>query len=78
MVEMKVTNDDGIDELCIIFSTRDVLEVWESSLIIISHMHAAVEHNISSSNGYNNAGATNILPGTCNQNEGEIRFLIKN
>jgi hypothetical protein len=70
MVQMEVADDYSIDNLGVILASRDVFKVWESSFVIVSHMHSTIEHDISASKRYNNAGPTDILSGTWNRRGG--------
>jgi hypothetical protein len=57
---LQVTNDYAVNKLSELAILRDIIEVRESPLIIISHMHPAVEHDVFFSNGQQNAASSNI------------------
>lgn len=43
---------------------NDVRKVWESPLVVKTHVHAAVEHNIFPTHGNKNTAPADILPCT--------------
>ena len=58
---IQVTNDDTINILRVLPRSRNEIEIGKSSFIIISHVHAAVEHDVLASQSHNDTTAANVL-----------------
>lgn len=59
-----MTDDDTVDDVGEVLGRRDEVEVGKAAFVIVSHVHAAVEHHVPSTNRYEDAAAPDILPGT--------------
>mmetsp|Transcript_31169 Transcript_31169/g.74091 ORF Transcript_31169/g.74091 Transcript_31169/m.74091 type:complete len:627 (+) Transcript_31169:171-2051(+) len=64
VVKVKVRYNHCIHGLRVVTIAGNHTEVRESSLILIAHMHSAVEHDCFASNIYDNAAPPNLLTST--------------
>ena len=60
-INLQMRNDDQIDYTIEIFACREGRKIREPPFIIISHMHATIEHYISTGNCYNNTTPSDIF-----------------
>lgn len=76
VVQVKMRNDDAVNVLCEVLSitrrgtsrsngTRsDVGEVRKPAIVVVTHVHATVQHDVLATDGNQQTGATNILTST--------------
>ncbi|RUS17002.1 hypothetical protein BC937DRAFT_90547 [Endogone sp. FLAS-F59071] len=46
VVEMKVADNDAVESVGELASFRDIAEIGEAAFVIVTHVHAAIEHNV--------------------------------
>mmetsp|Transcript_11327 Transcript_11327/g.34703 ORF Transcript_11327/g.34703 Transcript_11327/m.34703 type:complete len:331 (+) Transcript_11327:1351-2343(+) len=64
VIQMKVSDDDSIDDLIHWSGLGEVCKVREAAFILIAHVHSTIEHYSASSQRHHNAATTHILPST--------------
>ena len=65
VIEMKVTDDHTVKELIKWSISGDVRQVREPPVVIESHVHTAVKHDILPSDREKDATSTDVLPCSC-------------
>ena len=63
--DIQVGDDDAVDGMCEIPWLWNEGEVWKSSLVLVAHVHTAVEHNVFASHSHDHTTLPHILPRPC-------------
>ena len=61
VVQVEVGDDDGVDVLGQRLVRGHVGEVWEPAVVVVAHVHAAVEHHVLAADGEEETRPAHIL-----------------
>jgi hypothetical protein len=61
---MEVADDDSIHHRCVLLAAGDQREVREAALVVVAHVHAAVEHDGLAVEVHEHAAPADILAST--------------
>lgn len=57
---LQMTNNDTVNDGCESIRVTEKCKIGKTSLIIISHVHPAVKHNITSTHAYDNTAPPDV------------------
>lgn len=58
---VQMSDDDTVNSIIKVAGFRDAREIWVLSVIVVGHVHPAIEHNSLPVDRHNNAALANFL-----------------